>query len=246
MTERAWWNVRAAVQQMVRQVRDRKGDGPGGYLSLRDLTPVQLALGLPIGTEPPARPDTWMTVKGATAWWVTPVGETDPDKADVWIAVLNPDGTPDYDTVYTPEDASHWEDFVWGSEGPTPAQIRDMKARVISALGLLSGGPPPVDHLTTAADKMREHISQLARDMKPVDNDHLNAEYEGGIRNATGGVMGDFAAGFNPDVAGYTSDLLTAIATDGTKEEIRRLAELVGQSYNKARQGDEHRSYHRN
>ncbi len=247
MTERAWNNVRAAVEQLLRKVHNNSGSGRTGHLDTDDLIPLQLALGmLPTGNGVPARPDTWITVKGAYAWWVTPVGETDPDKADVWITTMDADGNPDYANAYQPEDASNWEDFTWGNEGPTPAQIRDMKARVISALGLLSAGPPSVDHLTTAADKMREHIGQLAADLEVVDNDHLNAEYEGGIRNATGGVMGDFAGGFNPDVAGYLSDLLTTIATGGTAEEIRRLAELVAGSYNKARKGDEHRSYHRN
>lgn len=238
MTERAWAAVRGTVEQLVRTTRE--GDG---FLNPTDLVPLLLALGMPTDAGPPKRPSTWINTKNGYAWWVTPAGQTDPAKADVWMAPLKHDGEPDYTAVIHPHEASHWEGFPWEGREPTATEIHALKAHVVAALGFLSGGPAGADPLTEAADKMRDHIRKLAEAIKPVDNDHLNAEYSNGVRNATGGVMGDFAGGFNPDVAGYTSDLLTAVATDADMDTIRRLAGLIGQSYLNARQGDEHRRY---
>ncbi len=239
MTDRAWAAVRAAAEQLVRKQRDNSGHGRDGHLDSDDLAPLLLALGLPTDDGPPRRPDTWITVQGAYAWWTAPAGETDPDKADVWIATLEPDGQPDYDNAYQPEDADNWESFPWEDHEPTAAEMRKLKEHIIAALGFLGGGAPSVDPLTEAADRLRAHIAALAADMRPSGN--FGTGYESSVRGGLGGVFGDFAAAFTPDVAGSLAALLTAVAAEAPAADIRRLAEQISRSYLEARTNDDER-----
>lgn len=243
MTERAWDAVRAAAQQLVRQDRDHNGSGRSGYLSAEDLRPLLVALGLPTHDGPPARPDTWITVKGSYAWWVHPAGETDPAKADVWLAPLEENGEPDYANALKVEDVENWEGFPWEGREPTMSELRELKEHVIGGLGFLGAGAPRTDALTEAADRIGKHIAAVMANIgQYFSGPGLARDYEHGIRGGLGGVQGDFAASFNLDVAGHLVGLLTAIATHAPIEAIRDAADRVANAYNDARSRDDNKS----
>ncbi len=238
MSERAWDVVRRAILDVERAVRT-------GTVNREDhLVPLLMAAGLPVD-ETPKRPDTWVNVKDHSAWWVTPVGETDPDKAELWIAPLKRDGTPDYDGAVTFDAAAHWEGFPWENRDPTATERNTLVAHAIAFLGFVSGGPEKRDPLIECSENLRNHLRALAEETGAVDNDHLNVEYEDGIRGAAGGIYGDYAGRFNPDVAGYLSDLMVAVATERAPADSRPITEKIAAAYNDAATRDQDRKYNR-
>ncbi len=237
-TERAWDTVRGLVEQLCHAWASSKG----GISRQDHLIPLRMAVGLPTDTVP-KRPDTWITVRKNWACWATPNGETDPDKADVWIAPLDLHGQPEYSSAITLDAVTHWESFGWLGRQPSEQDLRQLAAQAIAVLGTFSREADQPDPLTEGAEKIRAHITSLAEKAEAVDNDHLNVEYEDGARGGLGGIFGDYAGRFNPDVAGYLSDLMVAVATEQSAAAVRAIVEKIAAAYNDAATRDQHRTY---
>ncbi len=240
MTERAWDAIRAAVLALESKERNNAGSGRAGYLNRDDLVPLMKLLALPTEDGPPRRPDTYLTVKGAYAWWVHPVGVTDPAKAEVWVAPLESDGQPDYDNAYKPEAIENWEGFPWEGRQPTASELRGLTENIIATLGFLSAGPPNKDPLTEAAEAMLALSYLLVQEME-TRGDPSDQAFERTMRNGLGGIFGDVGASFNPSVVEAVAELLTAIAVRAPADVITEKATWVGTHYLEARKNDDNR-----
>ncbi len=158
----------------------------------------------------PGRPDKYI-VAVASAWWATPVGETNPDKAHVWVAPVWPSGDIDYANAMRIEDVQDWSDSPWEGHAPTREQLRDLKADLLAVLAILAGqSPAPL----RAADVAR----QVARDLDP----HPDL---GG--SALLALYGGFA------------DLLEKVALEDHDGPVRQAADRAAERYLAAHDTDE-------